>query len=88
MLLISSDDLNTCRQYQVQLGLPFPVLSDEERQAIRDYGVWNREENIAVPALYLVDHAGTVRLKLLGQPAPITRHLALMEELARMQNAK
>jgi len=84
--LISSDGIEACRRYQAELGLPFPVLSDEERRAIRDYAVWNREENIAVPALYVLDRAGTVRFKMLGQPAPITRHLALMETLGRMQN--
>lgn len=84
--MISSDGIEGCRRYQAELGLPFPVLSDEARQAIRDYAVWNREENIAVPALYIVDRAGVVRFKMLGQPAPITRHLELMEALERMQN--
>jgi len=87
-LLISSDGIDACRRYQVELALPFPVLSDEERRAIRDYAVWNREENIAVPALYVVDRSGAVRFKMLGQPAPITRHLALMAALARMKDAK
>lgn len=86
--MISSDGIEACRRYQAELSLPFPVLSDEERRAIRDYAAWNREEDVAVPALYVVDSAGAVRLKMLGQPAPITRHLALMDALTRMKNER
>jgi len=47
------------RRYVEETGLPFDVLVDERRDAIKAYGVWHRlgidAWNIARPAAFLID---------------------------------
>lgn len=44
-----------------KLLLPFPLLSDARGDVTRAYGLWNSREGVAVPAVVVVDHSGTVR---------------------------
>ncbi len=53
------------RRYIEETGLPFNVLLDEAREVSKAYGVWHRMGidawNIARPAVFLIDAAGTIR---------------------------
>jgi peroxiredoxin len=43
-----------------KLRLPFPLLSDPRGEVARAYGLWNERENVAVPAVVVVDRSGRV----------------------------
>ena len=53
------------RRYIEETGLPFNILLDEARDVSKAYGVWHRlgidAWNIARPAVFLIDAAGTIR---------------------------
>ena len=62
---ISVDTFFTLKAFQDQQQLPFPLLSDFNKQVIRDYGVFNEDmiglKGIAKRAVFVLDKEGTVR---------------------------
>ena len=58
------------RRFARGLTLPFPLLADPERAAIRRYGVYVRANfeswNIARPSVFLVDPRGRIRFISVG----------------------
>jgi peroxiredoxin len=62
---ISVDTFFTLKAFQEQQGLTFPLLSDFNKQAIRDYGVFNEDmiglKGIAKRAVFVIDKDGIVR---------------------------
>ena len=78
------------RRYIEETGLPFNILIDESREVLKAYGVWHRVGldawNIARPAVFLIDRAGTIRYSFVADrqdefpsPAEIER---AMDEMA------
>ena len=65
VLGISVDTFFTLKAFQDQQKLPFPLLSDFNKQAIRDYGVFNEDmiglKGIAKRAVFVIDQDGVVR---------------------------
>ena len=53
------------KHYAEENEIPFNILIDEPRTVLKQYGVWHRfgldAWNIARPALFLIDHSGTIR---------------------------
>jgi peroxiredoxin len=53
------------RHYIEETGLPFDILIDERRDALRAYGVWQPRGlppwNIAKPAVFLIGQDGAVQ---------------------------
>ncbi len=43
-----------------KLRIPFPLLSDAKGEVARAYGLWNEKENVAVPAVVIVNRSGEV----------------------------
>ena len=64
---ISVDTFFTLKAFQEQQGLTFPLLSDFNKQAIRDYGVFNEDmiglKGIAKRAVFVIDKDGIVRYR-------------------------
>src|SRR5947209_9781434 len=64
---ISVDTFFTLKAFQEQQGLTFPLLSDFNKQVIRDYGVFNEDmiglKGIAKRAVFVIDKDGIVRHK-------------------------
>src|SRR5438309_6226216 len=64
---ISVDTFFTLKAFQEQQGLTFPLLSDFNKQVIRDYGVFNEDmiglKGIAKRAVFVIDKDGVVRHK-------------------------
>ena len=64
---ISVDTFFTLKAFQVEQKLAFPLLSDFNKQVIRDYGVFNEDmiglKGIAKRAVFVLDAAGVVRLR-------------------------
>jgi glutaredoxin-dependent peroxiredoxin len=62
---ISVDTFFTLKAFQDQQKLNFPLLSDFNKQAIRDYGVFNEDmiglKGIAKRAVFVVDKDGVIR---------------------------
>jgi glutaredoxin-dependent peroxiredoxin len=62
---ISVDTFFALKAFQDQQKLTFPLLSDFNKQAIRDYGVFNEDmiglKGIAKRAVFVIDKDGVVR---------------------------
>jgi glutaredoxin-dependent peroxiredoxin len=62
---ISVDTFFTLKAYHDAQNLTFPLLSDFNKQAIRDYGVFNDDmiglKGIAKRAVFVIDQDGVVR---------------------------
>ena len=62
---ISVDTFFTLKAFQDQQKLTFPLLSDFNKQVIRDYGVFNEDmiglKGIAKRAVFVIDKDGIVR---------------------------
>jgi peroxiredoxin len=62
---ISVDTFFTLKAYHDQQGYNFPLLSDFNKEAIRDYGVFNEDmiglKGIAKRAVFVIDKDGIVR---------------------------
>jgi peroxiredoxin len=43
-----------------KLRIPFPLLSDPKGEVARAYGLWNERENVAVPAVVIINRAGEI----------------------------
>src|SRR3954466_807996 len=67
VLGISVDTFFTLKAFQDQQQLSFPLLSDFNKQVIRDYGVFNEDmiglKGIAKRAVFVLDAAGVVRYR-------------------------
>ena len=64
---ISVDTFFTLKAFQDAQGYNFPLLSDFNKQAIKDYGVFNEDmiglKGIAKRAVFVIDKDGIVRHK-------------------------
>jgi peroxiredoxin len=64
---ISVDTFFTLKAFADQQGLSFPLLSDFNKEAIKDYGVFNENmvglKGIAKRAVFVIDKDGVVRHK-------------------------
>ena len=64
---ISVDPPEVSKREVVQgLGVQFPVLSDQSRGTIMDYGVHDRISDIAKPSAFVIDKSGIIRYKSIG----------------------
>ena len=71
ILAISSEDQERTAKLKGELELPFPLLSDSERHAIRDYGVFHENEPkgrlISRPATFVLDPSGKISYRYVGE---------------------
>jgi peroxiredoxin len=67
VLGISVDTFFALKAFHTDQKLTFPLLSDFNKQVIRDYGVFNEDmiglKGIAKRAVFVVDEAGVVRYR-------------------------
>jgi very-short-patch-repair endonuclease/peroxiredoxin len=62
VVAISSDDLASHEQFAHRLGnLPFPLLSDSDGSAAKQFGVWSAENQRADRSVFVVDDEGKIR---------------------------
>jgi mycoredoxin-dependent peroxiredoxin len=61
MLGISGDSAFSHAEFQRRHAFPFPLLSDIHRTAIRAYGVWDEDRNVAYRSTFIVDREGRLR---------------------------
>jgi peroxiredoxin len=64
---ISVDTFFALKAFRMSQRLTFPLLSDFNKQAIRDYGVYNEDmvglKGIAKRAVFVIDETGVVRFR-------------------------
>jgi peroxiredoxin len=66
------------------LKLSFPQLADQHSAVMRGYDVFDKG-NLPLPALFLIDRAGVIRLRQMLDPAEVNPNLApLMEAVGRL----
>src|SRR2546425_12112722 len=61
MLAISGDSPFSQAEFHRRHALPFTLLSDVHRTAMRAYGVWDEERNVAYRSTFVVDRDGLLR---------------------------
>jgi lipoyl-dependent peroxiredoxin subunit C len=70
-------------------ALPFPLLSDVHRSAIRAYGVHDEDRNVAYRSTFVVDKEGVLRWgqagdrQMVRDGREVVRILDLIDELRR-----
>ena len=93
LVTVSSDELATAAEMKHELKLQFPLLSDPQRQVIRNYGVFHEDEPkgraIARPTTVLIDRDGLIRYRYVGQ-APTDRPTPddMLAEIRQMKSEK
>ena len=60
------DPLEVSAKLGAAHGLTFPLVSDPSHTAMDAFGVFDAENEVAWPAVYLVDRDGTIAWRYLG----------------------
>jgi peroxiredoxin len=67
---VLAQDMQKVREYLEQNSYPFPLLVDENRSVIKDYGVYVKvnleSHNIARPSDFILDGRGIIRYIYVG----------------------
>lgn len=85
---ISTDDLGDTRNMAELSGAGFPILSDEEGEAARDYGVFNLlNDGVAAPSAFVITPERRIVWRFVGEspsdrPA-VEEILAQVDEVVR-----
>ncbi|TPV95270.1 MAG: peroxiredoxin family protein [Myxococcales bacterium FL481] len=66
LVAISADESGDSQDLAAQLGGAFPLLSDADLAVASAYGVASKHEEIAVPAVFLVEPDGRIRWHEIG----------------------
>ena len=64
ILAISADDLSEAEHAVKEIGLEFPILSDQDAMVIEEYGVL--ASGISRPATFVLDRDGAIRWQYVG----------------------
>lgn len=75
VVAVSVDDAERSAAVKHDLALPFPILSDRNRETVQAFGVFNKGEKggIAVPSVFVIDRAMTVRFRVIESVATRVR---------------
>ncbi|MBI3950256.1 MAG: peroxiredoxin family protein [Acidobacteria bacterium] len=67
ILAISVDPPEKSRDFASKLKLPFPLFSDIDHKVIDAYGVYDAENKISKPAVFMIDKKGIVQWLYVGK---------------------
>jgi peroxiredoxin Q/BCP len=67
IVAISSDSLETSREFAEDDDFPFPLASDLDLEVVDAWGVRHRGKDLAVPSVFVVDRNGVVRFVKIGE---------------------
>ena len=87
ILGVSKDSVASHKRFEEKYGLPFTLLSDEEKTVIQAYDVWKEKKNYGkvsmgvVRSTYLIDESGVIvrafdKVKAADNPAQMLEALA------------
>ncbi|MBS1807211.1 MAG: peroxiredoxin family protein [Acidobacteria bacterium] len=57
---ISTDTLEINTKFHKELGLTFPLLSDTDNTASKNYGILNEKSKMAMRATFVIDKKGVI----------------------------
>ena len=57
---ISTDTLEINTKFHKELGLTFPLLSDTDNSASKNYGILNEKMKMAMRATFVIDKKGVI----------------------------
>ena len=57
---ISTDPLDVNTKFHKELGLTFPLLSDAENVASKNFGILNEKAKMAMRATFVIDKKGVI----------------------------
>ncbi|RHW38134.1 hypothetical protein D1B31_15265 [Neobacillus notoginsengisoli] len=61
LLAISADHIHSHRVFAASMGtLPYPLLSDWQKQTIKDYKVFNEKGGVAKRSVFVVNKEGDI----------------------------
>ena len=84
LIAVSSDDVKATKATVQNLGLAYPLLSDNNRDAITAYNVIDQNiPEIARPATYILNADGTVVWKTLDTAAARVPTATILTELEK-----
>jgi peroxiredoxin len=66
VVAISVDPADVCEKLEAGLGLTFPIVPDVKHVAIDAYGVYDKENEISWPAVYVVERDRKIAWRFLG----------------------
>ncbi len=58
---LSVDSVPANREFAKQIGVTFPLLSDFKRTVVKDYGIFNEEQQFGNRATFVIDKEGIIR---------------------------
>lgn len=67
LLAVSVDPPEASGRLAGERGIPFPLLSDPDREVIHRFGVADRDDPLAVPAIFLVGRDGSILWSQVGE---------------------
>jgi peroxiredoxin len=91
ILAISVDSVYTLAQYKRKYKLPFPLLSDFNKEVSRAYGALHESfslsmRGVSMRAGFVIDNKGTLRYsEILEKPGELPDFAALKEVLSRLK---
>lgn len=88
-MVILAQRLAKIREHLEEHAYPYPVLADESRQVVKDYGVYVRVNfesvHIARPATFILDPRGIIRYIFIAsvqtEYPPDTEILRVLDEI-------
>ncbi len=61
MLGISADHIHAHRVFAASMGtLPYPLLSDWDKQAMKSYKVYNEKGGVAIRSVFIINKDGVI----------------------------
>lgn len=61
MLAISADHIHSHRVFEASMGtLPYPLLSDWDKQTMKNYQVFNEKGGTAIRSVFVVNKEGVI----------------------------
>jgi peroxiredoxin len=90
VIAVSTDPKEESAKMKSELGLPFPLLSDEDEQVIKRYGLVHEKgkgnEDIPRPADLLLDPQGVIRWAMFTDNIRVSaRPEALLEAAKKLR---
>lgn len=70
---ISTDSVKSHKKFENKYSLPFPLIADEEKKIVEEYGVWGEKKFIGKTYMgttrttFLIDEEGTIK-KIITKP--------------------
>ena len=95
VLGVSKDSVASHKRFEEKYGLPFTLLSDEEKTVIQAYDVWKEKKNYGkvsmgvVRTTYLIDENGVIiraydKVKAAENPMQMLEEVATLEIIEKL----